>query len=184
MRLLDLDGQAAFGTVTVPAADFTGGNVFDEANSLTVRLVGDQTLESVTSFAIFNGANAALVGDELLQFRNAVEIEAGKYRLSGLLRGRLGTEWAIGGHVAGERFVLIDGRLGKTSRLPLFTIAPDLIKALAWGARWQYGAAGFHLRCPRFKTLFAGTGKRRTGWQRQSCRELDTANQAGRRMAG
>ena len=34
-------------------------------------------------------------------------ISAGKYRLTGLLRGRRGTEQHIGTHTAGERFVLL-----------------------------------------------------------------------------
>jgi hypothetical protein len=62
---------------------------------------------------VLNGANTALLGDEVIQFTTATLIEPGKYRLAGLLRGRLGTEWAISAHQAGERFVLIDGRLQK-----------------------------------------------------------------------
>ncbi len=53
-------------------------------------------------------ANLALIGDELVQFAAATQTGDRTFRLSGLLRGRRGSEWAMAGHVAGERFVLID----------------------------------------------------------------------------
>jgi hypothetical protein len=65
--------------------------------------------------AILNGANAALIGDELVQFQNAELIGEKTYRLSKLLRGRQGTEWAIAGHQAGDRFILLNPALYTTS---------------------------------------------------------------------
>ncbi len=87
--------------------------VFDEKNTVTVILVGNRQLQSVTELAVLNGANAALLGDEIIQFKTATLISDGQYTLSGLLRGRLGTEWAIDSHISGERFVLLDGALEK-----------------------------------------------------------------------
>jgi hypothetical protein len=55
------------------------------------------------------GANAAVVGNEFLQFQTATLGGPGQYVLGGLLRGRLGTDDAVGSHVAGERFALLDG---------------------------------------------------------------------------
>jgi hypothetical protein len=49
-----------------------------------------------------------MVGDELVQFGAAERIGPARWRLSRLLRGRRGTEAAMAGHVAGERFVLIE----------------------------------------------------------------------------
>jgi hypothetical protein len=43
-----------------------------------------------------------MVGQELIQFLNAIQNSDGSYTLSGLLRGRRGTEWAIGTHAIGE----------------------------------------------------------------------------------
>lgn len=88
-------------------------DVFDEVSLLEVVLMGDATLSSATELAVLNGANLMLVGDELIQFKAATQLSAGKYALSGLLRGRLGTEWATATHSAGERVVLIDARLQK-----------------------------------------------------------------------
>lgn len=116
-----ISAPGVIGMAVNTLADFTGGNVFDEVSALTVRLLGNAELESTTALAVLNGANAALIGNEMIQFRTATEIEAGKYRLSGLLRGRLGTEWAMASHAAGERFVLIDGGVRK-EKMPLSSL--------------------------------------------------------------
>ena len=58
--------------------------------------------------ALVGGANLALLGDELIQFGEAVPLGEGRFRLSRLLRGRMGTEWASTGHLAGEPFVRIE----------------------------------------------------------------------------
>lgn len=87
--------------------NFTGGNVFDYQNTVSVGLI-DGTLSSTSTLAVLNGANLALLGDELIQFKTATLTATNTYTISGLLRGRFGTEWAINSHVGGERFVLVD----------------------------------------------------------------------------
>jgi hypothetical protein len=80
--------------------------VIDRANAISVRLGNpDRWLEGCDDDALIAGANLALVGDELLQFGEAVPLGNGHFRLSRLLRGRFGTEWAIGDHRLGERFI-------------------------------------------------------------------------------
>jgi hypothetical protein len=111
-RLLDINAPAAIGTAITLLANGPV-NVFDHTNSITVVLIGNSQLQSVTELAVLNGANAAMVGNELIQFTTATLVEPGKYTLSGLLRGRLGSEWATATHVAGERFVLLDSSLGR-----------------------------------------------------------------------
>lgn len=83
----------------------------DNRTHILVNITGQGTLASATQAALLNGANAALVGDEVLQFSHAELVANGRYRLSGLLRGRLGTEWAMGSHEIGERFILLDNAL-------------------------------------------------------------------------
>ena len=83
----------------------------DTANMLDVSLLGVAELVSVSELAMLNGANMALVGNEIIQFAHAELLAPGKYRLSTLLRGRLGTEWAISAHAAAERFVLLNDAL-------------------------------------------------------------------------
>jgi hypothetical protein len=86
---------------------------FDEASTLEVVLVDpQQELEAVSEASVLAGANAAVVGDEIVQFRDAVLVAPGTYRLSGFLRGRLGTDDGIDGHAAAERFVLLSGAIG------------------------------------------------------------------------
>lgn len=92
---------------TLPEGAFA---IFDEISTLDVLLLNGE-LESVTEAAVLNGANAALVGSEIIQFRNATLLAENKYRISGLLRGRLGTEWAISTHIASERFILLDAAI-------------------------------------------------------------------------
>ena len=67
-----------------------------------------QVLLHADDDALAAGANLALLGDELIQFGRAEALGDGRYRLSRLLRGRRGSEWAIPTHAADEHFLLID----------------------------------------------------------------------------
>jgi hypothetical protein len=87
-------------------------DVFDRASSVDVTLDASLQLYSVTEDNVRAGANAALLGDEIIQFASATLLGPGKYRLATLLRGRRGTGWAMAGHVAGERFVLLSSGAG------------------------------------------------------------------------
>lgn len=98
--------QADYGYSTtvlgVPRSPWTWDNV----NTLTVRmLVG--TPESNTALAILNGSNVALAGGELIQYTTAIDNGDGTFTLSGLLRGRRGTEWAISSHALNEPVILM-----------------------------------------------------------------------------
>ena len=118
--LLSLDDGASWqeaGTTASPAIIGTAQTLLppasallsDEFNTVDVALLHElMQLHSSSSEALLASANAALIGDELIQFRSAVPLGNNRYRLSGLLRGRRGTEWAIQSHVAGERFILVE----------------------------------------------------------------------------
>jgi hypothetical protein len=97
---------AVIGQTSTALGDFDGGNIFDESN--IVRVSVNSALSSATRTEVLNGANACLIGDEILQFRTATLVSTGVYDLSGLLRGRRGTEWSMGSHEQYERFVLLD----------------------------------------------------------------------------
>lgn len=100
--------SAVIGTCTTTMGDWTGPRVLDEQNSVTVD-VGDGELSSSTRDAILAnaGANAMLVGDELIQFVTATLQSPGVYKLTRLLRGGRGSEWAMTGHGASEQCVLL-----------------------------------------------------------------------------
>lgn len=100
------------GTAQTVLSPYLGGNTFDEINTVRVSLLPSSTgatLASATELAVLNGANAALLGDEVLQYKRAVLNDDGTYTLSGLLRYRRGTDYAT--HAAGERFVPLTASL-------------------------------------------------------------------------
>jgi hypothetical protein len=100
--------QATGGETTTALGTWAGGNTFDETSTVTVDIGAGNTLASSTRDALLAGhTNAMLVGDEIIQFRTATYVSSGVYTLSGLLRGRRGTEWAQSGHAVGERVVLL-----------------------------------------------------------------------------
>jgi hypothetical protein len=101
--------NAIMGIATGALADAPGGRwtTWDRVNSVNVRLFRG-SLASVSELDVLNYANAALIGDELVQFATATLESDGSYTLSTLLRGRRGTEWATGAHSANERFVLLE----------------------------------------------------------------------------
>jgi hypothetical protein len=111
--LAGLEGAATFGAIITNLA--AGNTVtWDQFNQVEVLLTAG-SLASVSELAVLNGANAALIGDELVQFQNAELIGERTYRLSRLLRGRQGTEWAVGSHTAGDRFILLSPALYTTA---------------------------------------------------------------------
>ncbi len=104
--LVNSYNEATIGQATTILGDFSGGNIFDELNIVRVRV--DGTLSSATWDEVLAGSNVCLIGDEILQFRAATLISTGIYDLSGLLRGRKGTEWAMNTHDEYDRFIMLD----------------------------------------------------------------------------
>lgn len=100
---------AVVGTsVTAPPAG--SPLLFDRGASLIVSLADRAAnLAEATMRQLAQGANQALLGGEIIQFAWATPLGNGQWRLTGLLRGRGGTEASIPGHQPGEAFVLLDG---------------------------------------------------------------------------
>lgn len=93
----------------------------DEVTELVVRLDdSDATLESITQDEMLtNYRNAALVGKEVIQFRDAVLNTDGTWSLTGILRARRGSNYGVRGHGPNEQFLLLDvGTMTKFSRPP------------------------------------------------------------------
>jgi hypothetical protein len=90
--------QAAVIGVTASALPWGTPSLIDMASSVDVVLHdSDAILAPASDAALINGANACMIGDELLQFGRADEIGPRAYRLSRLLRGRRGTERFMAG---------------------------------------------------------------------------------------
>ena len=83
--------------------------VWDEDNILDL-LVQSPGLEfeSRTELEVLDGANLLLVGQEIIQFADAEQLGASEWRVSKLLRGRRGTEWAMSTHQVGETVLALD----------------------------------------------------------------------------
>lgn len=105
VRVKSLTAKATIGYAQDVLGPFDGGNTVDESNSVTVSM-HNGSLASITYAALLSNGNAAVLGNEIIQFRSAELVADGVYRLSGLLRGRQGTEQHIGTHALMDRFVL------------------------------------------------------------------------------
>jgi hypothetical protein len=106
----------------------------DEASAIEVMLDrGDMVLGDSDAVRLDGGANLALVGDELVQFAHAEPLGGRRWRLTGLLRGRRGTEAEAAGHVVGERFVLIEAVAGVAIDLPIASIGTS-VRVMASGS--------------------------------------------------
>ncbi len=105
----------------------------DLDSEIEVTLIHDGiALAGANDSLLDAGANLALIGDELIQFGNAVQIAPARWRLSRLLRGRRGTDAARTRHLPDERFVLIEPD----------TLAPIDLPLAAIGARLRVLASG------------------------------------------
>ncbi len=97
---------STMGTTTSVLGAFAGGDAVDEANSVNVRLTYGE-LSSTTADGLAAGINVCAIGSEIVFFRDAALEVDGSYTLTGLLRGRRGSTYAIGSHLAGESFVML-----------------------------------------------------------------------------
>lgn len=108
--LTSTTAAAAIGTATSVLGDFKGGNVFDELSTVTIVLRAGGPLVSYTEAQVLSGAGLCVIGAsgrwEILQYKTATLVGSNTYRLTGLLRGRRGTEWTMSLHAANDTFVL------------------------------------------------------------------------------
>lgn len=112
-ELLTLPDASVIGSCSTVLPAWGGGAVFDEASTLTVVVRGMLASSTREAMLLDEAINALLVGSEVVRFRHAELLAANvathtyTYRISSLLRGCRGTEWAIDGHIANERCVLL-----------------------------------------------------------------------------
>lgn len=123
------DAQASFSALLTSSKTAIVGDVsgilasgithtWDDANTIDVVLKSAaHQLNTVSDLAVLNGANLAMIGNEVLQFQTATLIATQTYRLSRLLRGRLGSESFVGTHAANEKFVFLDSVLRNNLRV-------------------------------------------------------------------
>lgn len=107
-----LDRAADIGSLLEALSAGVPGRM-DYSSAIAVRLF-DGEAASVSRLQLMNGANAVAIHSsagawEIVQFETAEEVEPDVWRLSGLLRGQLGTEDAMtAGAEAGAYCVILD----------------------------------------------------------------------------
>jgi hypothetical protein len=107
------DWGVALETLPPPSSPWS----WDETNSVVVRMLYGAP-ENAAPGDVLNGDNAGVLFRpgaplEIIQWTTAEPLGDDEYRLSGLLRGRRGTEDGCGARAAGDRFFI----LGATTRL-------------------------------------------------------------------
>ncbi|MEO6247509.1 MAG: phage tail protein [Sphingomicrobium sp.] len=148
----------------------------DDVGQVVVQMIDPAAwLTSCDDDALAMGMNLAALGNELIQFEVAEALGGGRFRLSRLLRGRRGSDWAIGGHSAGEAFVMIDAARLITIALPVEMVGAEvavLPHGLGDGAAvaLRRVAAGEALRPPSPCQLAVagGLGGLQIDWVRRS----------------
>ena len=126
--------ERAIGGRLVEAVSPSHALRFEWASSLRLQLIDHRAqLATVDLAALAQGANRLLVGGEVVQFARAEALGEGQWILSGLLRGRGGTEIeAAAGHEAGTEATLLDERLVALSDNPLATGSSSFAAIGVW----------------------------------------------------
>ena len=126
--------RSTFGHLST-ALDPSKSLFLESSVSIEITLEGSELdLQSTTIDRISTGANRLLIGEEVLQFLHAEPIDGTIWRLTGLLRGRGGTEWAAQtGHASGTQVALLDDSLVNLSTAPISPTGTTRLAALGFG---------------------------------------------------
>ncbi len=101
--------EVARPSVGEPQPGLPSWMVFDQDHTIDIRMfTGIPPGTASNDLAVLNGANVALLGSEIIQWVTSIDLGNNIFRLSRLLRGRLGTELNMGSHNVGETFVILD----------------------------------------------------------------------------
>lgn len=110
---VDVQGFSSPGGAVGRATSVLGvvdSRVWDKGSVLTLTMQNGD-LYSATELAVLNGANYFAYGAhgrwEIIGVQNCTLTGTTSYALTDMLRGRFGTEWAMGTHLAGDRVVAL-----------------------------------------------------------------------------
>ena len=104
-----LGSSVVWGTSASTLGDTTAKFSLDVVNTVTIALgFASESLSSITDEQLPAWGNMAILGQEVIQFRDVTVNADGTVTLSALLRGRRGTDWATNSHFVGETFILVD----------------------------------------------------------------------------
>lgn len=140
--------DAAWGVTSVALGDPASPWRTDDVNTITVTMVnGGDDLTNITESELVDGANAALLLKldgtvECIQFTTVTALGDNTYELSGLLRGRRGTDTMCYDHTANETFLLLtDASLGRFSTSNANIGADFYYKAVTFGQTFDQALA-------------------------------------------
>jgi len=147
-------------------------DLIDDRNLVDVTLIDEnQWLMSYDDDALAAGKNLAALGNELIQFGDALPLGGGRFRLSRLLRGRGGSEWAVNSHAAGESFCLLKSGTLQPLALPSSSLGAMVSATTRGGATTSLLFLGEGLRPPSPVNLSANrqpSGDLVLSWTRRS----------------
>lgn len=128
--------EATIGTLVTAPGD-ADWDTWEGGDSLRIELLTG-SFSSATDDAVLAGANALAVGQdgrwEIIQFQTATHVQAEIWTLSGLLRGRRGTEHNIGTALPGDTVVLVSGPGIVRASMPITAVGrPYLYRSLGTG---------------------------------------------------
>ncbi|QPC87222.1 host specificity protein [Mesorhizobium sp. NBSH29] len=150
-----ISAPATLGTLTAPLAGTFAGRI-DRRSAVEVHLLNGE-LASISRLQLLNGANVAalraLNGQwEVLQFESAVEVASDQWRLTGLLRGQLGTIDAMAaGAATNADFVLLDGAVRAAGLTP---------SECGLTINWRVGPSGYDFSDTNFAQQAVVGGRR------------------------
>ncbi|MES3100465.1 phage tail protein [Sphingomonas faeni] len=142
--LYSLDDGVSWVTAGATAAPAVLGTIAGVASGAPATLIdlrgafevvlahADMTLGDADAAALDRGENLALLGDELVQFGRAEPLGGARWRLSGLLRGRRGSEAAAGTQGIGDRFAVLETGAARAFDLPVSVLARE-VRVMASG---------------------------------------------------
>jgi hypothetical protein len=146
--------------------------LIDAVSSVDVQLVdAQQWLTSCDDEALADGVNLAVIGNELVQFAEAAPVGNGRFRLSRLLRGRGGTEWAAARHEPGELFCMLAPNTLRSIAIPPWARGSTVIATARDGATASLDFSAESVRPLSPIALSAATnpdGSLSLGWSRRS----------------
>jgi hypothetical protein len=133
---------------------------WDDTSTVDVILIAG-SLSNKTQAQLLDWGNLCVIGDEVVQFQTATQIDGTLWRLSGLLRGRMGSESFVTGHAVSERFVMVSPAAdGNIQRAASIYSAP--MEGAAVGSTRYYRARSFGITVPSLAVLaFANTAVRK-----------------------
>jgi hypothetical protein len=144
----------------------------DTMSSVDVELVdSDQWLTSCDDDALSAGTNLAVIGSELIQFADATPLGQGQFRLSRLLRGRGGTEWASASHAIDDVFCVVQAGAVESLPLPSWSVGVLVTASVQGNVAASVTITGESLRPPMPVNLTAAvqsTGDLVLNWTRRS----------------